>query len=201
MPGFVHGLVFVNLRGREPQGTVDEAEYELAREHIAQTLLSAEDPEGGGNLFAEVLRREDVYHGESLQLMPDLIAVPAQEYMISETFRGNNVVDDAPSMLAGTHRPNGLLVVAGPGIRSGERMAAGSIGDLAPTLLHTLGVPVPEHMDGKVLTQAFVPAYLDAHPLSAQGAIADLDRSPTQAYSSSEQAAVEKRLRDLGYMG
>ncbi|HXI83929.1 MAG TPA: alkaline phosphatase family protein [Verrucomicrobiae bacterium] len=47
------------------------------------------------------------------------------------------------------------LVAAGPDFRKGlvNQLPSGNI-DLAPTVLHILGVPSPEHMDGRVLSEA-----------------------------------------------
>jgi arylsulfatase A-like enzyme len=47
------------------------------------------------------------------------------------------------------------LIAAGPDFRKGmvDQLPSGNI-DLAPTVLHILGVTSPEHMDGRVLTEA-----------------------------------------------
>jgi Flp pilus assembly protein TadD len=54
------------------------------------------------------------------------------------------------------HRDPGILVMAGPGIRSGVTLQQRTdLLDIAPTLLAMLGLPVPRTMHGKVLTEAF----------------------------------------------
>jgi len=47
------------------------------------------------------------------------------------------------------------LIAAGPDFQKGwsDHLPSGNI-DLAPTVLHILGVPAPERMDGRVLTEA-----------------------------------------------
>jgi arylsulfatase A-like enzyme len=47
------------------------------------------------------------------------------------------------------------LIAAGPDFQKGwvDHLPSGNI-DLAPTVLHILGVPSPERMDGRVLTEA-----------------------------------------------
>src|SRR5205814_9789332 len=54
----------VNLRGRQPQGTVAPgAEYEHLREAILVGLRGLRDPDSGATLIEEAHRREDVYSG------------------------------------------------------------------------------------------------------------------------------------------
>jgi predicted AlkP superfamily phosphohydrolase/phosphomutase/tetratricopeptide (TPR) repeat protein len=53
------------------------------------------------------------------------------------------------------HAHYGIFVMAGPEIKQDERIYGASLLDVAPTLLHTLGLPIGEDMDGKVLINAF----------------------------------------------
>jgi tetratricopeptide (TPR) repeat protein len=55
----------------------------------------------------------------------------------------------------GWHRLHGIFAMKGPGIVRDERIYGASILDIAPTILHLLGLPVGEDMDGKVLVGAF----------------------------------------------
>lgn len=70
--------------------------------------------------------------------------------------------------LAGTSEgaPDGVLILAGPGIRSGALIAGPRLVDVAPTLLYALGLPVARDLDGRVLTGAFEAAFLARRPLS-----------------------------------
>ena len=72
--------------------------------------------------------------------------------------------------------------------------------DLAPTLLHLLGVPVPEDMDGKVLTSAFRSDFLTAHPVQAGTASGTSGTDLPSGYTDEESAKVEERLQALGYL-
>ena len=55
----------------------------------------------------------------------------------------------------GCHERAGLLVMRGPGIRAGARIGECTNLDVAPTILHLMGVPIPPHMKGRVLEEAF----------------------------------------------
>lgn len=61
--------------------------------------------------------------------------------------------------------PDGLLLLAGEGIRPGTRFGVAAMQDLAPTVCYLLDLPVAQYMQGRVLLDAIDPAYLDTHPL------------------------------------
>ncbi|WP_437629630.1 hypothetical protein [Sorangium sp. So ce854] len=62
---------------------------------------------------------------------------------------------DAPSPKQGMHHPTGLLMLWGKGIRAGVEIADTTTLDIAPTLLSLLGIPVPDIMTGRVLSEAW----------------------------------------------
>jgi hypothetical protein len=55
----------------------------------------------------------------------------------------------------GYHEREGVVVFRGSGVRRGARLNACTNLDLAPTILHLLGLPVPSYMKGRVLEEAF----------------------------------------------
>ena len=58
--------------------------------------------------------------------------------------------------ISGTHRMNGIFMAYGAAIRPGAVSEEASLYDLAPTIMHLMGEPVPEHMDGRVLSEVIV---------------------------------------------
>lgn len=60
----------------------------------------------------------------------------------------------------------GVLLMLGDGVRPGTMLDGATLLDVAPTLLYGLGHPVADDFDGKVLTNAFEPAFLARRPLS-----------------------------------
>ena len=61
---------------------------------------------------------------------------------------------------------DGVFMLLGDNLRSGERLDRGSLVDVAPTLLYAMGQPVPRDADGKVLTASFGSTYLTRNPLT-----------------------------------
>ena len=78
--------------------------------------------------------------------------------------------------------------------------------DIAPTVLHLLGIPVPGDMDGRVLTEVLDPATtssdlpVHAAVLATAAAGADSPTSVDSAYTAEEDAVIQQRLADLGYL-
>lgn len=76
----IPGRIFVNLAGREKNGSVPPEEFDAVREALTRDLLELADPDSGNPIIAEVLRKEDLYHGRSYDRSPDLVAVPHDGY-------------------------------------------------------------------------------------------------------------------------
>lgn len=116
----------------------------LAREIRAKILAS---PALHGYV-ADVLPKDEVWHGEHLDLAPDLLLVPEAGVEISGALASRELVRTETAW-KGTHAPHGMLLVAGPGVAPGRLDA--SLLDLAPTILRLFGVPAPADFDGRAI--------------------------------------------------
>jgi hypothetical protein len=67
--------------------------------------------------------------------------------------------------VVGTHRPQGVFMAKGPGIRQGLSLPPLSITDVAPTLLYTLGLAIPKDLEGRVAAQILDPGALQRSPI------------------------------------
>jgi hypothetical protein len=61
--------------------------------------------------------------------------------------------------------PHGIILMLGPQVRKGYHLEKAHIYDILPTALHLVGLPVGEDMDGKVLLEAFDPAFVHSRPV------------------------------------
>jgi arylsulfatase A-like enzyme len=100
----------------------------------------------------------------------------------------------------GTHRLEGILVARAPAFKSGVEVQNPHLIDIAPSILHLLGVPVPEDMDGSVLVDAFRVEFLAEHPVTAGAASGTSAGDRPSGYTDEESAKVEERLQALGYL-
>jgi predicted AlkP superfamily phosphohydrolase/phosphomutase len=194
--------IYVNLRGREPAGCVAPGtEYEAVRDEIIARLQELRDEELGVRVPTRIYRREELYDGPCLERAPDIIFDTHDERYVGfggQEFTSNKVMAPSP-LFNGCHRRDGMVVLKGPSIRAGVRLAPHDIVDLAPTILHLLGHPVPADMDGKVMAEALPADYLQQHPVQfteAAWMVAEKD----SGFSAAEAAEVADRLRQLGYL-
>jgi predicted AlkP superfamily phosphohydrolase/phosphomutase len=198
------GSIYVNVKGREPQGIVEPgAEYEAVRDEIERLAYEFRDARTGRPLIGEVLRREEVYSGPYLERAPDLILRPKEpsDIFFGLADFGHRRTVAQVYRYSGMHRDYGLLIMSGPGVRRGERIEGVSIEDLAPTILHTVGLPVPDDMDGRVLEPAFLPEYVQAFPVQIGAAGLPTDGETPVDYTEEGEKEIMERLQGLGYLG
>lgn len=58
------GKIYINLKGREPKGSVDPGEYEVVRDEIIKELMAYKDPNTNENIMKRVFKREDIFSGD-----------------------------------------------------------------------------------------------------------------------------------------
>ncbi len=56
-----------------------------------------------------------------------------------------------PPYRAGSHRAEGFILASQPDQACDVPFSGGHVLDLAPTILNLMGVPIPEHLEGKPL--------------------------------------------------
>ncbi len=196
-----YGQIYVNVRGREPFGAVSPGgEYEEVVDQLVAGLRELRDPATDEPIVERIFRRQDLYQGPVAEQSPDVMFLLEDTYKPLGTleFSSHRLVEDAFGN-SGDHRMEGILVMNGVPMRKGIVLQDAKLIDLAPTLLYLAGVPVPHDMDGRVLTAAIEPAYLEAHPpqygsAGAQQVHQELD------YTPEERAELIERLRNLGYV-
>jgi predicted AlkP superfamily phosphohydrolase/phosphomutase len=201
------GNIYLNLKGREPQGIVEPGdEARRVRQRIKQRLLRLRDPDDGFRLVDRVFEAEELYAGAELSRAPDLIVVMRDWSCITRggaEFAGNRLVSPPRLDHTGNHRLHGICGIAGAPVRAGARLRGARIIDILPTALALLDVHIPPEIDGRCLSEAFHPPLQPtiAPPVPKEKKQPLIGRPPEdEPYSTEEQQAVEQRLRDLGYL-
>jgi predicted AlkP superfamily phosphohydrolase/phosphomutase len=200
-----HGDLWLNLRGREPLGTVEPEAAGALCDELAEAILDVRDEATGDHPFAAVLRGRDLYSGPAFELAPDLVLDSwSQGYRVSPNRAESAELISRPAPLAGVdeawssdHRPVGIFAAAGPHM-GGAAPPELSLYDIGPTMLAILGRPVPEGLDGVARAELLTEEFLRRHPVATGSPT--LQRGPEGEYSEDEAAAVAAHLKDLGYI-
>jgi predicted AlkP superfamily phosphohydrolase/phosphomutase len=192
------GGIRVNATGPEREALIDR---------LLGELREAPDPLTGRPVVVRAGRREELFDGPFVSRLPDIILVMDESLGSSDRLSSYSaLVTDRPGVGdPGAHRIDGVFIAAGPEIAaSAGPMADATIVDVAPTLLHLAHVPVPDAMDGQVLSSI----------LTAEARERPIERAPEgERWPSDAEAAfvetgraeenddqVRERLRALGYV-
>lgn len=197
------GQMYVNLKGREPQGCVAPGlEYERVLDRLEAALGELRDPRTCKPVVDRIWRGAELWPGRYAGRAPDLFFFTREmkyKAMGLSDFGSNRVFED----LYGTrahHHMDGVFILSGPGVKRGETIPHAGLIDLAPTIYHLLGVPAPDDLDGCVLAEAFDGPLADhPAPLASPRSVDGAD-PPRDGYTPEEAAALTEMLRDLGYV-
>lgn len=161
-------------------------------------------PLTGERLVDEVLRSSQIYQGPFTDQGPDL-------QLISRGLKYHNVgflqfqskrwIGSPWGGLSGHHTLDGILAMAGPNARPGARIDGARIVDIAPTVLALLGQPIPDWMDGKILSGGLSDEFLaQGPPTVTHEETVPSQAAETTGYTTADEAQIAKRLADLGYI-
>lgn len=193
--------IYIRVAKAPGQQGIPPEKYPLLREEIRQKLLAWKDPKTGTPVIRSITTKEEVYQGRSMAHAPDLTLHLRDGGFIS-ILPSDEVVKPRPEV-KGTHRPEGVFFAYGPGIRRGAELAPRQIVDMVPTMLHSLGMPIPEDLPGQVIAEAFEPEYLAKNPVRKGPATVvpdDDGRSSEAKLAEADQNVVLERLKALGYI-
>ncbi len=177
--------VRLNLEGREPEGTVPASDYEQVRETIIDALSAARTPEGEP-VFERVAPREAVFEGPYLEDAPDIVTVPNgfDHFLVANLKRSQFGEPTEPW----EHKREGIVMLSGTDITAETQLHDPHLFDIAPTILSTFGLPTGSRMDGSSLLGG-APTGEKTYP-----------QFETNEISTTEDATIEKRLSNLGYL-
>jgi predicted AlkP superfamily phosphohydrolase/phosphomutase len=198
------GQIYLNVKGREPQGIVAPGEeYDQLRQEIIEKLGALTNPQDGKPVVDQVYKKEEVFQGSYTDFAPDLVLVmrglsyntrPGYEF----STRPGKMFSDPLTNESGSHRREGIFFAAGPdinplGLQSGLRLV-----DVAPTVLHLLDCPIPPDMDGSVLEECLA----SSQKPSMEGKPSQESENPAtpEELSDQEEQEMIDRLKNLGYL-
>ncbi|MEO1439928.1 MAG: alkaline phosphatase family protein [Chloroflexota bacterium] len=150
--GGYYGRIFLNVQGREPQGTIPQDAVADARAELTAALKAIPAPDGTP-LNTQVFEPQQIY-AETNNIPPDLMiyfgdlhwrCVGSMGYDGIYTFENDTGPDDA------NHSPEGMFLLHDPTARGRGEIAPHQLMDIAPTILRHMGVDVPPDMQGRLI--------------------------------------------------
>lgn len=193
--------LYVNVEDRFTTGTVSRERYDEVVEELRESLLSIRHPDTGEQLVEAVVRSDEEFEGWMLDSAPDLVVrtVPActMKGGWSESLLQPSTQNEHDR--SGDHRTDGILIASGPSFQTGSIDGA-SVLDIAPTLLYLRSCPIPTTMDGSVLKGLFSSSILDEWNIRETDKYGRSEAGGRQ-WNEDEEAELEKRLSDMGYLG
>jgi predicted AlkP superfamily phosphohydrolase/phosphomutase len=192
--------VFIRVQRQEGEPGIPAAEYHTFRARLIDELRAIRNPVTGARFLKDVLTREEAFSGAHQDKAPDLTLVPFDHGFVS-------VLDLEPIIavrpVMGTHYPVGIFLGRGPSLARGRRISRQSIVDVAPTLLHSLGLPIPADYDGRVMEGVFNATDKVRQPVAVGPATlppSGFEQSAVVVPGGSADDAIISRLRALGYI-
>ncbi|MFQ5841665.1 MAG: alkaline phosphatase family protein [Thermodesulfobacteriota bacterium] len=144
--------LFLNVKGREPRGTIERSRYDEVRDKLKGELENLTD-EKGNHIGTRVFKPEEIYPVVN-GIAPDLIvyfgdlswrSVGSVGIGSVHTFENDTGPDEA------NHSQYGIFIMRTPETAARGKMPGLHVIDVAPTVLNLLGLKVPEDMEGKVI--------------------------------------------------
>jgi predicted AlkP superfamily phosphohydrolase/phosphomutase len=168
--------MFVNLKGRDPEGIVDLKDYEKVQQQIIDALYTYIDPRTGTRSVSLALSKKDSrilgLHGDSI---PDVV------YALYPWF-GNQHAQQLPTAEYSVGSLKGLMAMRGPNIKKDHRlMRTVGLPDIVPTICYVMDFPVPDKCEGAVLYQVFEdPNFKSKEIKNLKDALAKMESSLSQ---------------------
>jgi predicted AlkP superfamily phosphohydrolase/phosphomutase len=197
------GQIYINSKGPDGQGCVSPGEeYNQIRELLIERIKDIKLPNSDQHFVERVYLREDLYHGEYADQMPDLVLFPSDmRYLDSGMEFFSNKLFSNLDANSGAHRTNGIFMINGPNTKKRQDLENVNIKDIAPTALYLLNLPVPDDIDGRIITESLRDNYIKCHPFQITS-VSDTDEAnEKESYASTDdEDLIRQRLANLGYL-
>jgi len=172
------GQIYFNMKGREPEGIIDPADYEGLLNELINKVKEIPG-EKGITLETRAFKRNEIYTGIFADYAPDIFI-----FFDECRWKTNEMVGFGPGNIYSFETPFGeddgadgsfgYFCLAGPGIPANGEYKRASLLDIAPTVIDVMDLEIPEEMEGV--------------------SISGRERTPEE-----KEALVQKRLKFLGY--
>lgn len=185
----------INLIGRERTGIVSFGEYDDLRHEIIIKLKNLKGNKGDAIInIADT--KENIYNGPFASEGPDIITWPNPKYKIRI---GSKQKKYLRRVTEAQHSLEGIFIFSGSDFIVGSKQEV-SIMDIAPTLLHILGLAVPDDMDGRVMEEILIDKPDSDNMVRFRKPLSKDFGPPQMGKIEFDNEDVIEKLKTLGYM-
>jgi predicted AlkP superfamily phosphohydrolase/phosphomutase len=145
--------IYLNLEGRERDGSLPPSQAGKIKREIAEKLVKVKDPKNGKPIFTKIYDAQEIYSGPYTELAPDLVVGYQRGYRISDRAAFGKfpaeIIGDRNDAWSADHCLDpqvvpGMLLMNQPCTHPNP-----GLWDLAPTLISGFGLSVPREMEGR----------------------------------------------------
>jgi predicted AlkP superfamily phosphohydrolase/phosphomutase len=187
--------LWLNRVDRFAKGVVKEEETAVLLQTLTDYLQADINPITGKPIIRHVYKGTDIYDGPEAELAPDLVIENNNFFQPNQTFTKPN------AQIEGGHTHDGIFLALGTAVQSGQ-LHGPRLVDLAPTVLHLLGQPIPPDMDGEVMIDLLTSTFRENNPIQIGSEPAQHPEplSSQTHLSAEEEAEINEQFRQLGYL-
>ena len=149
--GGYYARLFLNIEGREARGIIRPEDYEQERDALVEKIMSIRGVDG--DKWKTRVIKPQQYFKEARGDYPDLMVYFDDLYWRSAGTLGHTakyLLENDTGPDDAVHAQDGIYILYDPQQRERKRKDA-HIMDIAPTILHCMGLPVPDDMEGKII--------------------------------------------------
>ncbi|MFP4082679.1 MAG: alkaline phosphatase family protein [Candidatus Aminicenantes bacterium] len=152
--GGYYARLFLNIEGREAKGIIPPEDYEKERDALVEKIKAIKGPEG--QPWKTRILKPQEHFKEARGDYPDLMV-----YFDDLSWRSAGTLGHPTLYLLendtgpddAVHAQDGIYILYDPQNQGKQRKDA-HIMDIAPTILHTLGISVPEDLEGRIISES-----------------------------------------------
>ncbi|MDY6905214.1 MAG: alkaline phosphatase family protein [Thermodesulfobacteriota bacterium] len=192
--------ITINVRGKNSKTGIAPEDYDKVVKQLRDQLLAVKHPSTGEPVVTRVWTREEAFAGTDAALAPDLTLRLWDNGLVS-TVKSDEIIKPRNECI-GVHYPMGVFMAKGPGIKSGVRLDSLNILDVAPAMLYSQRLAVPEDYEGRVPEAMLTSEMLAANPVVIGDATSGVDGQGEDAPEMDEEdmELIMKRMKGLGYI-
>lgn len=200
-------VIWINIAENSSAGIRREEYWKVVSDLKSVLMEKCLEGATGRKVVEWVKHREEIYSGPHVNNAPDLLIHWKDSEEITGLRYGTDGQPIRPryptkefTVISGEHRPMGIFMAAGKGIKKHCEVNGLNIVDVTATAIYLNELPLPEHIEGRVPEYLFEDYLLASNPVK----IDQCESTPTTAefskYSHEEEAELKERLRGLGYL-